>query len=121
MKNNVLGEIIISLLLIGLLVFFLNPIGLLMPQQMHPLMIPLLVILFIIFAAFIWKEQPGDERAQLHKFIASRFAYFAGLATLLIAILVEHATQTIDPWLVIVLCVILLAKIAGILYSYWKH
>jgi hypothetical protein len=121
MKNNVLGEIIISLLLIGLLVFFLNPVGLLMPRQMHPLMIPLLVILFVIFAAFVWKEQPGDERAQLHKFIASRFAYFGGLAILLVAILVEHTAKAIDPWLIIVLCVMLLAKIAGILYSYWKH
>ena len=48
MKNNFVGEIIISSALIGLLIFFINPLDLLMPQALHPFMVPFLVVLFII-------------------------------------------------------------------------
>jgi len=49
MRNNFLGEIVISLALIGILVFFINPFSLLMPQPLHPFMAPFLAVLFIIF------------------------------------------------------------------------
>lgn len=121
MKNRFFGEIIISLILIGLLVFFLNPLNLIMPQQMHPLMIPVLVILFIIFAGVLWRESPGDERQELHKFIASRIAYFAGTAILIVGIVMQSIHHVIDPWLVIAICSMLLAKIFGLMYGYIKY
>jgi hypothetical protein len=121
MKNKLIGELILSVALIGLLLFFLKPLLIMMPQPMHPLMIPLLVILFIIFAAMLWKEKPADEREQLHTFIASRFAYFAGVAVLTIAIIVQHAYGPIDPWLIIAVCAMLLAKIGGLLYGKIRH
>jgi len=62
---NFLGETIISLFLIGLLVFFINPLDLLMPKQLHLFMIPTLVLLFVFFTAIIWKEKTSDERQQL--------------------------------------------------------
>ena len=121
MKNKFFGEFILSLALIVLLILFLNPVTLMMPQPMHPLMVPLLVILFVLFAAMLWHEQPGDERDQLHKFIASRFAYFAAVTAMTVGIIVQHSSGTIDPWLIITLCVTLLAKIIGLFYSHLKH
>lgn len=121
MKNKFVGEIIISLVLIGLLVFFINPLDLLMPQPLHPFMVPFLVVLFIIFAGLLWKETPGDEREQLHKFIASRFAYFAVITTLIIGIIFQSLRSEIDPWLIIAICIALLAKILGLVYGYLKH
>ena len=121
MINRFIGEAIISVVLIALLVFFLNPLELMMPQSIHAIMIPLLVVLFIVFAGVIWKESPGDEREQLHKFIASRFAYFAAIATLIIAIVAQSFQKAIDPWLIIAICVALLAKIVGLIYGYVKH
>jgi glycerol uptake facilitator-like aquaporin len=121
MKNNFLIETIISLVLIGLLVFFINPLDLLMPQSMHPLMVPLLIILFIVFAGFLWKEMPGDEREQLHKYISSRFAYFAVITALIVGIIVQNFHNKIDPWLIITICIALLAKILGLIYGYFKH
>lgn len=121
MKNNFAGEIIIALILIALLSLFLDPFNLLMPHEMHTVMVPLLVILFIVFAGFLWKENPGDEREQLHKFIASRFAYFAVIATLIVAVVIQHSQEKIDPWIIIALCIALLAKIIGLLYSHFKH
>lgn len=121
MKNKFVGEIIISLALIGLLVFFINPLDLLMPRMLHPFMIPFLLVLFIIFAGFLWKEKPGDEREHMHKFIASRFAYFAMIATLILGVVLEGFNGEIDPWIVIALCVGLLAKIFGFIYGYFKY
>lgn len=121
MKNKFLGELILSVALIGLLLFFLNPLLVFLPQPMHPFMVPLLVILFIIFAGLLWKERPSDEREQLHTFISSRFAYFAGVAIITIAIVIQHAQGAIDPWLIIAICVMLLAKILGLLYGHIKH
>ena len=121
MKNKCIGELILSVALIGLLLFFLKPLVVMMPQQMHPVMIPLLVVLFIVFAALLWKEKPTDEREQLHTLIASRFAYFASVAILVIAIIMQHANGSIDPWLIIAVCVMLLAKIVGLLYGNMRH
>ena len=121
MKNKFIGETIISIALIILLSLFLNPLELTMPQSMHALMIPFLVILFIIFSAILWKEAPGDERERLHKFISSRFAYFAAITTLIIAVISQSFQKSIDPWLIITLCITLLAKIAGLIYGHLKH
>ena len=121
MKNRFVGELIISILLIGLLVFFINPLDLLMPHMLHPFMIPFLVVLFILFAALLWKETPGDEREQMHKFMASRYAYFAVISTLIVGIIAQSFQGEIDPWLAIAVCIALLAKIIGLMYGYLKN
>ena len=119
--NKFVGEIIISLALIGLLVFFINPLDLLMPHALHPFMVPFLVVLFVIFAGFLWKETPGDEREQMHKFIASRSAYFATIATLISGVILQSFKGEIDLWIIIAICVGLLAKILGLIYGHIKH
>lgn len=91
-----------------------------MPQMMHPLMLPLLIILFLVLAGFVWKEIPGDERQQLHKYISTRFAYFAGITVLFIGICIEVHYDSLDIWLVIALCMMLFSKFIGLLYAYWK-
>ncbi len=121
MKNNFTGEIVISLALIGLLVFFINPLDLLMPQPLHPFMVPFLVFLFIFFCGLLWKETPGDEREQLHKFIASRFAYFAVITTLIFGVVLQSFKGEVDPFLIIGICIALLAKTLGLIYGHIKH
>ncbi len=92
-----------------------------MPHLMHPFMLPLLIILFLALAGFVWKETRGDEREQLHKFIATRFAYFAGITTLFISVCIETLSGNLDIWLVIALCVMLLSKFIGFVYAYIRH
>jgi len=121
MKKNFLVEIIISAALIIILLFFINPLGLLIPMQMHPFMVPFLILIFVVFSALLWGEAPGDERESLHKFIASRFAYFAGVLALIIGIVSQSFKSEIDPFLIIAICVMLLAKILGLIYGHFKH
>ncbi len=121
MKNNYLGEIIISTLLIGLLIFFVNPFDLLMPHMLHPFMAPFLVVLLVILLGFLWKEHSGDEREILHRYISSRFAYFSSVLILIVGIVYESFHGNIDPWLVISVCLILLAKLLGLIFARIKH
>src|SRR5579872_378397 len=120
MKNSFTGEVIISILLVVLLVFFLRPLPTSMPTSMHVVMAPLLIVLFVIFASVMWREIPGDEREQLHKFISARFAYVASVAILVVGVAVQSIQKVVDPWLVSALCIILLAKVAGLVYGYFR-
>ena len=115
-----IGELVISIALIALLVTFLQPLKIFMPHAMHPFMVPLLVVLLILFGAVLWKESPGDERDQLHKFISARFAYFGGVAILILGIIIESFKGAIDHWLITAICIMLLAKIIGQLYSRFR-
>lgn len=117
MKSNIIGETIISIALIFLLIFYLHPLEPMMPKPMHTVMVPLVVILFIFLAAFFWRETPGDERQELHRLLVSRFAYFAGMLTLTIAIILQSMHRSVDSWLIITLCIMLLAKLIGSFYT----
>jgi hypothetical protein len=121
MKGSLIFEIAISVFLILILAVSLEPVSLTMPRQMNTIMVPTLILFLVIFAAFLWKEKPGDERERLHRFMASRFAYFAGITTLVIGIIFQSINHSIDPWLVITAGVILLAKILGLIYGHFKH
>lgn len=121
MKNSFLGEIVISLVLIVLLILIINPLNFWMPNQAHMMMVIALGVLFMIFASFVWREKTTDERDNLHRSIASRFAYVTGTGLLVIAIIVQILTHTLDMWIVVVLGTMILAKIIGLWYAKIKH
>ncbi len=121
MKNNLLQEIIVSGVLIILLVLFLNPFGFWMPPILLMMMVLGFVVIFSLFASFIWRENDGDEREGLHKMMAGRIAFLAGTATLVIAIIVQNFRHELDAWLVATLGVMILAKIIGLIYSKIKN
>ncbi len=121
MKNKFLTEISISAILIVLLTLLLDPFMLLMTTQIQMMMIAAVLIIFISFCVFVWREKSKDEREQLHKQIASRFAYLSGASVLIIAIVAQSFNHTLDPWIVFALIVMILAKIAGSLYANNKY
>lgn len=121
MKNSFLQEIIVSLILIVLLILFLNPFGFWMPTILLMMMVLGLAVVFSVFASFIWRENARDEREGLHKMMAGRFAFLAGTATLVIAIIVQSFRHELDFWLVLTLGVMILAKIIGLMYGRTKH
>ncbi len=121
MKSNFLGELLISIVLILLVVLLTNPLDFWMPQPIHMGAIFALAILFILFAVFVWRENVKDERESLHRYIAARFAYIAGTATLVLGVILQSLKHIVDAWLVIVLVIMILAKIVGRIYSQQKH
>ena len=121
MKNNFLQEIIVSLVLIVLLVLFLNPFGFWMPTILLMMMVLGLVVVFSVFASFIWRENAKDEREGLHKMMAGRIAFLAGTAVLVAGVIVQSFKHELDFWLVLTLGTMILAKIIGLIYSRAKH
>lgn len=121
MKNKFLTEISISTTLIVLLILLLDPFKILMTTQVQMMMIMLILIIFISFCVFVWREKSRDEREQFHKHIASRFAYLSGAVALIIAIVAQGINHTLDPWIVIALIVMIIAKIVGSLYASNKY
>ncbi|MEK7152107.1 MAG: hypothetical protein AAB773_01625 [Patescibacteria group bacterium] len=115
-KQNI-QETIVSVVFIILLFLFLNPFDFWMPGMLLYMMIGGLVVSFALFASFIWKEQAQDEREQLHKMIAGRVGYLAGVAVLVSGVVVESIMSHVDPWLIAVLGAMIIGKIAGHVYG----
>lgn len=117
MSDNFLQEVIISLILIILLILFLNPFNFWMPSALLMMMVVGLVVVFAIFASFVWKENSRDEREGLHKMISGRVAFITGSGSIVLGIIVQSFAHQLDPWLVFILGVMVLAKVGGLIYT----
>lgn len=116
MSRN-LGEIAVSLLFIVLLVLKLDPFRWAMPSSMEMLLLALVIAAFGVYAGLFFRERSRDEREALHLSLASRSAYLAGVALLVVAIVVESLAHRLDPWLVGVLVVMVVVKMAGLIWA----
>ncbi len=117
-NKRTIQEIIAASIFIILSVLLVNPFDFWMPNMMVIMMLCVIVVAFGFFAGLIWREQGGDEREQYHTMIAGRIGYLAGVGTLIIGIITQTVTtHNIDPWLVIVLGVMIIAKIVALAYG----
>lgn len=114
-------EMILSVLLVVLVLCFLDPFMVLMPTGLVHGLLGALVILFVIFLGFVWKERPEDEREQLHTMIAGRIGYLVGVGVLVFGLVLETLTAHPDPWLVVALAGMVLGKLGGLMYSTWRR
>ena len=102
MKNN-LKETVVTVALIVIAILLLNPFHFWMPDMMVMSMLAFALVLFGIFASFILREKSIDEREEQHKSLAGRNAFLAGSGILMLGIVVQGYSHTVDPWLVITL------------------
>lgn len=110
-------ELSVGVGLLVLLFVIFNPWNVFMPDYAVMGLLVGAVVLYLAFAALLWREGRGDEREQYHRLIADRMAFLAGSAVLLIAIVAEELAGALDPWLVFGLAAMVLAKIAGLIYG----
>ena len=89
---------------------------------MLSMLLPTLAVLaaLIVLAAGL-TEGRGDERAALHRLMASRAAFLLGLAVLAVGTLWQTYAHALDPWLVCALVAVTIGKILGLLYGRMKH
>lgn len=121
MRNNFTQEVFVSIALIVLLILFLNPFSFWMPTALLMMMILGLAVVFVMFVSFIWRENSRDEREGFHKMMAGRFAFLAGAAILVVAIIIQSFSHNLDFWLVLALITMILTKIIGLIYGRTKH
>ena len=118
MKNPYSQEIFVTIIFGLVLILLLNPFEFFMPDRLVYIMLGSVVVLFGLYVSFIAKESPKDERERLHRFVANRFAYLLGTGTLVIGIVFQGLTESnIDPWLLLVLGVMVVAKIVSLIKS----
>ena len=121
MKNDNISEFGISLLLIALLVVLLNPFNFWMQSTLLMVILAVFVALFAFYISFFWREKASDEREELHRMVAGRYAFFAGSGVLILGVVVESLQHDLDAWLVFALLAMIITKVIGRLYSKINH
>jgi len=116
MKNN-LKETVVTVSLIGLAVLLLNPFHFWMPDLVVMCMLAITLGFFALFASFVLRENTFDEREEKHRALAGRNAFLVGAGLLTFGIVVQGYTHTVDPWLVLALVAMIVAKIATRMWS----
>jgi hypothetical protein len=116
MKNNI-AETITTILLIAIAVLLLNPFHFWMPDMMVVVMLVCLLGLFAIFASFILRETSIDEREVSNRALAGRNAYLVGSGILIVAIMIQGYNHLVDPWLILALLGMIVAKISTRIWS----
>lgn len=116
MKNN-LKETIVTVALIAIAILLLNPFHFWMPDMVVMCMLATALGLFGVFASFILRETVVDEREGQHRTLAGRNAFLAGSGVLTLGIVVQGYAHTVDPWLVVVLIVMIVVKISTRIWS----
>ena len=116
MKNNII-ETLITFALITIAVMLLNPFHFWMPDMMHMGMLATALLIFGIFASFVLREKSIDERDDMHRALAGRNAFLAGAASVILGIVAQGYWNSVDPWLVIVLVVMIVTKVITRIWS----
>ncbi len=117
MKNNLLNESIVSLVLIMLAIFLLNPLNLWMPGMTVMAIMGGVLVVFAVFASFVLREDVRDEREGVHRMYAGRTAFLSGALVIMLGLSVQSYKDSIDPWLVVALVAMVLTKIGARIYG----
>ncbi len=104
------GELLVSLVFLVLLGIKLDPFGWTMPDEIQMIVLCLLIAAFAIYAGLLFREKAHDEREEVHIHKASRAAYLGGISLLVLALVVQTLTKSMDPWVILILGGMILIK-----------
>jgi len=121
MKHIATLEALATIILVGLVVLLLNPSNLWMPQPVQMSALAGVVVVFLVFASFVWREGALDEREAAHRNFAGRVAYLSGVSVMMAGIIIQSTRHNLDSWLVISLLVMVVAKLVAVYYSRAKR
>lgn len=111
-------ELLVALVLLGITILFLNPFHFWMPDMALVLMLACLVAVFGAFATLVLREQAHDEREETHRMRSGRAAFLVGALILVAGIAYQGSVvHEVDPWLVVALVGMVLAKLSTRIYS----
>lgn len=118
MKNkysSIAPEAGVAIIIVALLALIHSPIG--MPMMAHLSVLGLLLVCFIAYAAFIMREEAGDERAVMHRMVAARASFFTGTTILTLGVFLDALKGEVNDWLIGTLVAMIIAKLVARLYA----
>ncbi len=107
----VVPEVFIAALIVVAVFALINPFGMLMGPAIEMGLVAVLAVSAILFAIFIWREQPADEREAYNGQRTARLGYFVGGAVLLAGTFIQALAMKVDPWLPATLGCMVVAKL----------
>lgn len=78
--------------------------------MMNVMLPPTLILGFLALCIISLREKALDEREQMHIYLAGRFSFLIGIGILVIGILYQSYKHLQDPWLLITLIVMVIAR-----------
>lgn len=111
-----LFEIFSSILIVVIAISFVLVDSLTMPMTITSLLVVALFLAFLVFAAFLWKGKPLDEREFVHSLTAARVSYLVGVGILVIGVIVQAIMHNIDIWLILTLSMMVTTRIIYLIY-----
>jgi hypothetical protein len=108
--NKTITHTAVAVLISFLLAVIADLVPFWMPMMRELVALVCVTVLLLVWASFVLLETSVDEREVNLKMRSGRVAYVAGLAVLLLALIVQTMSHTIDPWIPGALAVMVLAK-----------
>ena len=116
-----LTESLVALSVLLVLFLKMDPFHWFMPTEMQMILLCVFAAAFALYAGVVFREQAQDEREQDHLYRASRWGYLVGVVTLSIIIVVQDVLHQLDPWMLLVLGLMVVTKLVVFRWSQWKH
>lgn len=116
-----LSESLVGLAVLLILFLKMDPFHWFMPTEMQMLLLCFFAAAFALYAGVVFREQAKDERESSHLYRASRWGYLVGVVALSILIVVQDVLHRLDPWLLVVLGVMVITKLVVWRWSQWHH
>ncbi len=87
------------------------PKTLVMPSSLQMAVLAAVIGLIAAFLTLSWREHPADEREAQNQATASRLAYVVGSIVLIVSLIIQSLTHTIDPTVPLALLAMIATKV----------
>ena len=119
MKN--LSELFLALSVIAVLLLKLDPFQWFMPNEVQMILLCIFAAAFALYAGVVFREKPQDERENVHLYRASRVGYLAGVISLSVVFVIKDIQHQSDPYLTVVLAIMIITKLVVLKYNQYRH
>ncbi len=113
-KSVVGREIVLSLVMVAMLAATLLLQIDDMADMSTKILAAALLVAFTVFAIFVWRERPRDEREELLLLQSSKVSYLVGAGTLVLGTAYQVVNHSLSAWLPVSLVLMVLSKAIGL-------
>ena len=118
---KVLSEVVLAAAVLVFLFLKVDPFHWFMPTEIQMILLCVFTAVLALYAGVVFREQAKDERESSHLYRASRWGYLVGVVALAVLIVVQDVLHRLDPWLLVILGVMVLTKLVVLRWSNWRH